>query len=133
MAEGKGGGNRTAYLNDYAREVLRLYIEEVREHIFTEWNKRNNDLLFGTGWAWLEHLVNGTLREVAARLSLGAFSSHGFRHALGYHLLRAGCNIRHIQEIPGAQAFAQYGNLYQGRQRGFTKRLRRSSSPQVER
>jgi integrase/recombinase XerC len=27
--------------------------------------------------------------------------SHGFRHALGYHLLRAGCNIRHIQSILG--------------------------------
>ena len=101
VEEGKGGAERTAYLNDYAREVLRLYIERVRALIFTDWHRRNNDLLFGTRWDRLYHLVNDTLKEVTARLSLGEFSSHGFRHALGYHLLRAGCNIRHIQEILG--------------------------------
>jgi site-specific recombinase XerD len=38
---------------------------------------------------------------LAAELDLPEFTSHGFRHCVGYHLLRAGCQVRYIQEILG--------------------------------
>ena len=100
VREGKGGKSRTAWMNDYAKEVLKLYVEEMREVVFNEWNKRNGTL-FGVRWQPFEKLVNGVLRSTARELGFPTMTSHGFRHALGYHLLRAGCNIRYIQEILG--------------------------------
>lgn len=101
VRSGKGGVSRIAWLGDYSKEILRLYITEMRELTFSAWHERNNHLLFGTPWFSLEKLVNKTLKKVSENLKLGPFTSHGFRHALGYHLLRSGCNIRYIQEILG--------------------------------
>jgi site-specific recombinase XerD len=101
VREGKQGKRRVAFLNDYAKEVLKFYIEKMRGLIFSEWNWKNSDLVFGVKWAWLGHVVNKTLNRVAKEAGYEGFTSHGFRHTLGYHLHRAGCNIRHIQEILG--------------------------------
>jgi site-specific recombinase XerD len=101
---GKGGESRIAWLNDYARAVLRLYVTRMRKVLFTEWNERNGELLFGVQWAWFGHVVNGKLKKAAKKLKITGFTSHMFRHAVGYHLLRSGCNIRHIQEILGHKA-----------------------------
>ena len=100
VREGKGGKARTAWLNDYAKEVLRLYVTRMRDLVFSEWNKRSGTL-FGTSWQVFEKLVNSVLKKTCRELGLKTITSHGFRHALGYHLLRAGCNIRYIQEILG--------------------------------
>lgn len=100
VREGKGGRSRTAYLNAYALEVLRLYLERLRPLIH---DKRwaNGELLFGCQGMSFGKLVNRTLRAVTRRINLPPLTCHGFRHAVGYHLLRAGCNIRHIQQILG--------------------------------
>jgi len=100
VKEGKGGKTRTAWLNDYAKEVLRLYVEQMRELVFNEWNERNGTL-FGVKWQAFEKIVNRVLKKTAKELSFPKVSPHSFRHAVGYHLLRAGCNIRYIQEILG--------------------------------
>jgi site-specific recombinase XerD len=101
VRQGKGGWARVAFLDEFAREVLRLYVEKVRLRAASEWHRRKDGLLFGTGWAWFGHAVNDELARTCAELRLPAMRSHGFRHAVGFHLLRAGCNIRHIQSILG--------------------------------
>lgn len=98
---GKGGYPRLAFLDEFAREVLRLYVDLVRGKAESAWHERNGALLFGTGWAWFGHAVNAALARACGEQGLPPMRSHGFRHALGYHLLRAGCNIRHIQSILG--------------------------------
>jgi site-specific recombinase XerD len=100
VIEGKGGYNRTALLNDYSRIILSIYIQQIRPLILTKWH--DEELLFGTaGWERFGKFVNGGLKEYAERLKIPPVRSHGFRHALGYHLLKAGCPIRSIQEILG--------------------------------
>lgn len=98
--EGKGGESRIAFLNEYAQKVLMLYINQMRELTFSEWNKKN-DTLFGIKESSFEKAVNKGLRKASIKVNLPNFTSHGFRHALGFHLLRAGCDIRHIQGILG--------------------------------
>jgi site-specific recombinase XerD len=100
IREGKGGGRRVAYINRYALELISLYVERMRPAILSKrWAR--GELLFGCDWAGFGKLVNRTLRLATAELSMTRFTSHDFRHCLGYHLLRAGCNIRHIQQILG--------------------------------
>ena len=100
VRHGKGGRSRTAWLNDYVIEVLRLYVEQMRDMVFNEWNERNGTL-FGVRWQSFDKMVNRVLKKAAQECGVGCMTSHGFRHAVGYHLLRAGCNIRYIQEILG--------------------------------
>jgi len=49
----------------------------------------------------LARMTNRVLRKTAQSMEVPTLTSHLFRHALGFHLLRAGCNIRHIQQILG--------------------------------
>jgi integrase/recombinase XerC len=100
VREGKGGRTRTAWMNDYAKEILKLYVEQMRELVFNEWNEKNGTL-FGVRWQSFEKMVNKVLRKTAGELGCPEVTAHSFRHAVGYHLLRAGCNIRYIQEILG--------------------------------
>lgn len=101
IREGKGGRERVAFLSEYAKEILTIYMDRMRPLIFTELNDKNPDLLFGVKRQGLCEVVNEHLNRVAKKLGHKGFTSHKFRHALGYHLLRAGCSIRHIQEILG--------------------------------
>jgi site-specific recombinase XerD len=100
VREGKGGRTRTAWMNDYAKEILKVYVEQMREFVFNEWNERNGTL-FGVRWQFFEKLVNKALKKTTDELDYPGVTAHSFRHAVGYHLLRAGCNIRYIQEILG--------------------------------
>ena len=101
VREGKGGTSRICFLSEYAREVLRLYVEEMRGVMASEWNERNAELLFGVKWMPFGKIMNRKLAELAGKLELPKVTNHMFRHAVGYHLLRAGCPIRHIQTILG--------------------------------
>lgn len=97
--EGKGGIARTVILNDYTRSVLKIYVDEIRPLILTAWH--DGELLFGTGWQQFGKWANAALKEAVGRLAIPDVTCHGFRHALGFHLLRSGCSIRSIQAILG--------------------------------
>ena len=64
-------------------------------------NSLNHGSLFGVNGESLGYLFNKELKKVCNSLSLPELTSHSFRHSMGYHLLRAGCDIRYIQELLG--------------------------------
>lgn len=98
----KSGKYRDVILNEYASKVLTIYIS-MREYVLFGKNNADMTLLFGAKYN-LQTQLNALLNAESKKLGLGKFTSHHFRHALGYHLLRNGCDIRYIQEILGHRA-----------------------------
>jgi integrase/recombinase XerD len=101
LRDSKTKTTRQGFLNEMAKEVLRIYLQETREGMLKHSvNNPDNSYLFG-GRARLAIWLNGLLNQQSQKLGLGTFTSHHFRHAVGYHLLKNGCDIRFIQEILG--------------------------------
>lgn len=99
IRQGKGGKARNACLNDYAAAVLHLYVTEMRQYINRD--KKSRKVFGVNSGKSLEKVLNGWLKRVGRKCGLKRFTSHSFRHALGFHLLRRGCGIRFIQLILG--------------------------------
>lgn len=101
---GKGGKPRTAFLNSFAADVLEQFITTGRAYITHKLVQKNSHTLFGVDKARLAAVVNGELEKLCLALDLPVITTHGFRHSLGTHLLRAGCDMRYIQAILGHEA-----------------------------
>ena len=96
---GKGGQSRTVFLTGYAAEVLERYLARGRAAAAPGYKAKDHpERVFGS---WLADAVQTELRLVCRELELPVITCHGFRHSLGTHLLRAGCDIRHIQVLLG--------------------------------
>ena len=91
---------RPGFLNDYAKSLLKLYIENIEE-INCKSASKNKDYLFFAGTAGIMSTLNKTLQKVSGN---PGFVSHNFRHSVGYHLLKRGCGIRYIQIILGHES-----------------------------
>ena len=91
---------RTAFLNEYSSHVLSIYINDLREKVLWMHNGADPALLFGSR-VNLKTWLNSVLCEACREMGRDKVTSHIFRHAFGYHLLRAGCDIRKIQKFLG--------------------------------
>ena len=101
VKNGKGGKARTAFLTGYAADILALYIEKGKTSSDTLLYGGRRVLLFSNKKDTLSQAFNKELRRLCTELELPVITSHAFRHSLGTHLLRAGCDMRHIQVILG--------------------------------
>lgn len=101
VRNGKGGKPRTAFLTEYASEVLKLYAEKGKEFCDMIIYGQKRETLFSTKGNILMEMLNPRLRKFCTELEIPVITSHGFRHSLGTQLLRSGCDMRHIQVILG--------------------------------
>lgn len=101
VRNGKGGKSRTAFLSEYAAGVLKLYLEEGKEKADMILYGEKRETVFSGIYNSLMQMLNSHLRKTCIELELPVITSHGFRHSLGTHLLRSGCDMRHIQVILG--------------------------------
>jgi site-specific recombinase XerD len=99
VRQGKGQKSRIAYLTQYAVQVLRVYL--TMRPLVLRGGSYASDRIFGAQPANVATVYNSQLQEAATKAGLPGWYNHKFRHALGYHLLRAGCSIRYIQAILG--------------------------------
>lgn len=96
---GKKEKERIAYLNDYALKVLRIYVSEMKDIINV---KKSRKTIFGVGTVGtILQTFHKKLDTVCKKHGIKRFTSHNFRHTLGFHLLRRGCDMRYIQLILG--------------------------------
>ncbi len=96
---------RLGILGEYALKVLRFYVDVMREYVIFGKNGADTTLLFGSK-SNLKIFFNRMLKEACQAENVPVITSHGFRHAVGFHLLKNGCDIRYIQEILGHRALA---------------------------
>ncbi len=101
VRSGKGGKSRTAFLSEYASEVLRLYLERGKKRADMILYGEVRETVFSGVQDSVMQMLNARLRKICLELGLPVITSHGFRHSLGTHLLRSGCDMRHIQVILG--------------------------------
>jgi integrase/recombinase XerC len=107
VTKGKGGKSRTAFLTGYAAEVLDEYLARGREAVLAaRGTRKSGRKLFAVGLGRLQQQVNDLVKAACTALELPVITSHGFRHSLGTHLLRSGCDMRHIQVILGHDKLA---------------------------
>jgi site-specific recombinase XerD len=93
IRDGKGAVARSAYMNDYAARVVGIYVERMRESVHYRFFQ---ETVFGTkDGRSLGGELNKQLKKYVG------MTSHGFRHAVGTHLLSSGCDLRMIQLILG--------------------------------
>ena len=101
IPEGKGRVPRTAFLTGYAADVMKEYLKIGISLVMGTYQRPNSELLFGAIKARIGSVLNEELKEVCKKLELPVITSHGFRHSLGTHLLKNGCDMRYIQVILG--------------------------------
>jgi integrase/recombinase XerD len=102
----KGLKDRVIPYSERAAVWFDVYLKEYRDHFSTE-----DDTLFLSRRSGkklcsgdVQHAVRGMLK--AAGLSAKKGAAHLFRHSFATHLLEAGCDIRHIQELLGHSSLA---------------------------
>jgi integrase/recombinase XerD len=96
---GKKEQQRIAYLNDYALKVVKIYVSEMKDVVNV---KKGSRRIFGVGSAGtMIQTFHKKLDAVCKKHGIERFTSHNFRHTLGFHLLRRGCDMRYIQLILG--------------------------------
>lgn len=104
LPQGKGGAPRTAFLTGYATDVMARYLARGQVAVLGSYERLHGGKVFGADKARLASVINEELRAVCTSLDIPVITTHGFRHSLGTHLLRAGCDMRHIQVILGHES-----------------------------
>ncbi len=96
IRQGKGKKDRLTIISERQIPLLRALVQ----------GKRGQDFLFDSGHKPGRPLAIRTLQQVVARALKAAgvwrgASAHSFRHSFATHLLEAGTDIRHIQQLLG--------------------------------
>ena len=93
VRDSKSRKEKLCFLNTYALQILKLFVERIRKYYMPV-----DDRLFCASSGRLSILLGMTVKEHKPGFPL---TCHSFRHCFGYHMLKSGCGLRHIQTFLG--------------------------------
>ena len=102
LVRGKGSKDRIVPVGDWVLPFLREYLETARPKL--ENRREPSELLFlsKNGRKITRANLVDLIRKYALRAGItGRITPHSFRHACATHLLKAGADIRYVQELLG--------------------------------
>jgi integrase/recombinase XerD len=94
VASGKRSKERMVPLGTYARDIIKLYLQETRPegvHLFS--NRQGSSLTRQAIWK--------IIRKYGLQLEHGHMSPHTLRHTFATHLLEGGADLRSVQILLG--------------------------------
>lgn len=102
---GKGNKERLTPIGDSATKYIKIYINEIRNHIAVK--PGNEDIVFlnKRGTLLSRVMIFLIIKELAAQAQIAkTISPHTFRHSFATHLIEGGANLRAVQEMLGHES-----------------------------
>jgi len=98
---GKGSKDRVVPLGEWVIPFLKEYLESARHKLLK--HKKPTDLLFlsKNGTKISQSGLNYIMRKHTDNAGIRRIKPHSIRHACATHLLKAGADIRYVQELLG--------------------------------
>lgn len=98
---GKGSKERIVSFGEYAKDIIKLYIEEAREKfllgLYSDYlivGKKEEKLTTRR----IEQIIDDIIKRTSIKLNI---TPHMFRHTFATHLLDNGCDLLAVQELLG--------------------------------
>ncbi len=103
IVKGKGSKYRLVPVGEWVLPILKEYLLISRPKLVSRNKFLNNSLFVSkTGKSLKRNMLGYLVRTYAKKAGLtGKVTPHSFRHACATHLLKAGADIRYVQELLG--------------------------------
>ncbi len=103
---GKGSKERVVCYGDYAKDMLKLYIEDGRKKFLND--VKSEYLIVGNNKEKLttrriEQIINDIIKKTSLKLNI---TPHMFRHTFATHLLDQGCDLLAVKELLGHESIS---------------------------
>ncbi|KAA3439352.1 site-specific tyrosine recombinase XerD [Rufibacter hautae] len=126
---GKGNKERLVPIGRDALKYIRLYLDNVRNHLVIKKGQEDFVFLNRRGASLSRVMVFTIIKDLAAKVGLEKnISPHTFRHSFATHLIEGGADLRAVQEMLGHESITTT-EIYTHLDRDYLKQIMQEFHP----